>query len=297
MLGNTPEIKGITCGLFAVVLWSLLPVLRQATALIPPMQLAVMSLGVAACMSTLSWLPKGVRPLGHIKLPAPAWLGSVGGLVGALFFYFLALVKAPAAEVALITYTWPLLFALSAEVVDREPLHAETLLGSGIAFAGASLLILGGSDMHIPFAHLPGYLSGMAAGASWVLYSLTMRRYSEVSIPAFPWIFAAAALVGFFLHLLWEQTVVSVGAPVLVAALGIGCGPYGAAFMAWSFGVRLGPPGVIGSLSYVTPVLSTLILIVLGNAQVEWPLGVAALSIVLGAGISGTDKKTPKPGG
>lgn len=294
MFGNTPEIKGIVCGLFAVVLWSLLPVLRQATALIPPMQLAVMSMAVAACVSAVCWLPKGVRPLEHIHLPVSAWLGSIGGLVGALFFYFLALVKAPAAEVTLITYTWPLVFALSAEVLNGKAPHVETLCGSGIAFTGAGLLILQGADAFVPAEHLAGYLSGMAAGGCWVLYSLTMRRYSEIRLSAFPWIFAVSALVGLFLHLLWESTVLNFGVPVLVAALGIGCGPYGIAFIAWSFGVRVGPPGVIGSLAYATPVLSTVFLIILGNVQAKWQLGVAALSIVLGAAISGMGRRTPR---
>jgi drug/metabolite transporter (DMT)-like permease len=121
-----------------------------------------------------------------------------------------------------------------------------------------------------------------------------MRRYSEIRLSAFPWIFAVSALVGLFLHLLWESTVLNFGVPVLVAALGIGCGPYGIAFIAWSFGVRVGPPGVIGSLAYATPVLSTVFLIILGNVQAKWQLGVAALSIVLGAAISGMGRRTPR---
>ncbi len=296
MFKNTLEIKGIICGFFAVVLWSLLPLLRQATALIPPMQLAAMSLGIAACISTLCWLPRKVHPLEYIQLPVSAWIGAVGGLIGALFFYFLALVQAPAAEVTLITYIWPLVFALTAEILNGQTPRLETLIGASIAFSGAGLLILESSGAHMPLEHLIGYLAGIGSGACWVLYSLVMRKYKAITGPVFPWIFAVSALVGFILHMLWESTLLNLNLPVLIAAVGIGCGPYGLAFIAWSFGVRVGPPGIIGSMAYATPVLSTLFLVLLGNEQAEWQLGVAALTIVLGAAIAGKKRRSPKDG-
>jgi len=285
------KLKGIFSGLFAVVLWALLPLLRQATEAIPPMQLVSTALAVAGVVSTLSWLPKKVHPCSHIRHPYSIWAGAIGGLIGALYLYFLALVRAPAAEVTLITYIWPLMFALVAEIQAQKRPRATTFLGASIAFTGAGLLILQGSGLQIESAHLPGYLAGIGSGACWVIYSLVVRSQGGVKAPAFPWIFLAASLLALLLHLTTESTWLGLDMQVWCAAILIGSGPYGLAFIAWSFGVRMGPPGIISSLAYGTPVLSTIFLVACGQAQVQWQLAAAIFCIISGAAVAGCKYK------
>ncbi|WNK21163.1 hypothetical protein P1P91_05675 [Halomonas piscis] len=43
------------------------------------------------------------------------WLMGVGGITGALYFYFLALSEGDPAKVTLVTYTWPVGFMLVAD--------------------------------------------------------------------------------------------------------------------------------------------------------------------------------------
>ncbi len=283
------KLKGVFSGLFAIVLWALLPLLRQATAIIPPMQLVTTALAVAGIVSTLSWLPGNVRPFFHLKHPAFIWAGSVGGLIGALYLYFLALVRAPAAEVTLITYIWPLMFALVTEIQALKRPRLSTFLGASIAFTGAGLLILQGSGLQIETEHIAGYLAGIGSGACWVIYSLVVRSCGGVKTPAFPWIFLAASILSLILHLTTESTWLGVNTGVWFAAILIGCGPYGLAFVAWSFGVRMGPPGIISSLAYGTPVLSTIFLVACGQAQVKWQLAAAIFCILSGAAVAGSN--------
>ena len=44
----------------------------------------------------------------------------------------------------------------------------------------------------------------------------------------------------------------------------VGAGPMGAAFFTWDAALKRGDPRVIGSLAYLTPLTSTMVLVLLG---------------------------------
>ena len=69
-----------------------------------------------------------------------------------------------------------------------------------------------------------------------------------------------------------------------MAALGLG--PVGAAFYVWDYGVKKGDIQLLGVLSYAAPLLSTLVLVVVGIATASWSLALAALLITGGAAIA-----------
>ena len=73
-------------------------------------------------------------------------------------------------------------------------------------------------------------------------------------------------------HFLVEQPVIPVFTE-WIALFYLGIGPMGGAFFAWDKAMKAGDPRIIGALSYVTPLLSTSILVVLGRQD----LGLIAL--------------------
>jgi drug/metabolite transporter (DMT)-like permease len=66
----------------------------------------------------------------------------------------------------------------------------------------------------------------------------------------------------------------------------MGIGPVGAAFWLWDHGTKRGDIALLGSLSYLAPLLSTLLLVVSGRAQAHWIQGVAILLLLAGAWLS-----------
>jgi drug/metabolite transporter (DMT)-like permease len=70
----------------------------------------------------------------------------------------------------------------------------------------------------------------------------------------------------------------------------------GAAFYAWDASLKRGDPRVIGSLAYLTPLLSTFNLVVFGGKRFS-PLTAAALVLIVGGALLGSSgsfkKKTP----
>ena len=72
-----------------------------------------------------------------------------------------------------------------------------------------------------------------------------------------------------------------------ISLLLLGAGPLGAAFFAWDAALKRGDPRVIGSLTYLTPLLSTLNLVILGNKPLTW-VSTAAMLLIVGGAIIGS---------
>jgi drug/metabolite transporter (DMT)-like permease len=272
--------RGVMAGLFTVALWGSLPLLRRVAEL-PPLQVAAIAMAAAAALAG------GMALFARDGNASPAatglaahWLAGVGGLLGALFFYFLALVRGDPAVVTLVTYTWPLGFVVATDwLAGRRP-RAGTLLGAGIAFTGIAPLVAGGGggEPTPPVA----WLAGLASGASWIAFSLFLRRAGALPAAGYARLFARAGVLALALHLLVETTATAALGDWLAAAL-IGAGPYGIAFMAWGYALRHGPAGLLGTLTYATPVIATAALVAVGWSTPDPRLILAAAGVVGGA--------------
>lgn len=277
------RLSGVLAGAFTVGLWGSLPVLRGLSEL-PPMLVATIAMtsATAVAAALAYWRPADAA---HGQEGDVAqWLCGVGGLVGALYFYFLALESGDPAAVTLITYTWPLGFMLVCDRLAGRGLRIATLFGGVIAFAGVAPLLMqnpGGLGM-TPVA----YLAGLASGASWIVFSVYLREAGPLSLADYRGLFLRAALVALPLHLVFEN---APGAPHFsdwMAAALIGLGPYGLAFMAWGYAPRQGPATLLGVMTYLVPVVSATLLVALGWTAPSVELVLAAAGVCAGAVVS-----------
>lgn len=277
---NHTALTGILAGVFTVSLWGGLPVLRSLAEL-PPMLVAAVAMasaaglaGVMARFQTPATVASRSRTWGY-------WIGGVGGLVGALYFYFLALQEGDPARVTLVTYTWPLGFVLVVDRLAGQGLRRRTLLGSAVAFIGLVPLILADAE-GIPTG-FGAYAAALASGASWVAFSVFLRQHGALSARGYHSLFLHASLVVLALHLVFEATPVATTATDWLAAGLIGVGPYGLAFMAWGYALRQGPASLMGVLAYLVPVIAATLLVGLGWSAPSLELAIAAMAVVAGA--------------
>ncbi|MDN3519547.1 DMT family transporter [Aquisalimonas lutea] len=280
---NWAAVTGISAGLFTVSLWGSLPVLRSLAAL-PPMLVAAVAMACAAGLSTL---------MAHLQAPPEAqrqtrdwryWAGGVGGLVGALYFYFLALGSGDPARITLITYTWPLGFVLICDRLAGRKLRPRTLLGSGVAFAGLAPLIL--ADSQGIATPAGAYAAGLASGASWIAFSVFLRQAGALSARGYHSLFLHAGLVALALHLAFETMPATTTSTDWATAALIGIGPYGLAFMAWGYALRRGPASLLGVLTYLVPVIAAVLLVLLGWSTPSPELFIATVAVAAGALLS-----------
>ena len=223
-------------------------------------------------------------------IPLKTLLIGSGGIFGYHFLYFMAFTFAPAVEVNLINYLWPVLIvALTPLVLSGYKLHLQHLLGVGLGLIGASLIVTGGS-FHPQVSYFPGYLLALGAALTWALYSLLTKRlpaFDSSAVSAFTFISGILSLLFYFVSggSIGQFTQLS-GREWLIVIL-IGIGPLGGAFFLWDFALKRGDPRTIGSLAFLTPLLSTLILILFGGEHLTI-FNAIALVLIIGGAIIGS---------
>jgi drug/metabolite transporter (DMT)-like permease len=265
-----------------VLIWSTLGLLTKLSGEIPPFQLVSMAFVVAFLVGYGYVRLRGGHWVSFLKQPKEVWALGIGGLFGYHFLYFLAFRLAPAVEVNLINYLWPVLIVLFSAMLPGERLRWWHVLGGLVAFGGTLLLLTGGRQLVIEMRYLPGYASAAGAALVWSSYSVLNRRFEHVpteSVGAFCAVTAALALG---CHGLFEETVWPAGEQWL-AVIGLGLGPVGSAFYAWDYGVKQGDIRALGVMAYAIPLMSTGLLILFGMGQSSWRIWAACFAIVCGA--------------
>jgi len=282
-------------GSISILLWGTLALLTQLTGgRIPVFQMMAMTFTVAFLLMFLRWLSQGHLGLRHLRQPPLVWLLGVGSYFAYHAFYFLAMSNAPAVEVSLLAYLWPLLIVLFAALLPGETLKARHVAGALLALGGCWLLISKDSTQ-FSSEHLYGYLLALACALIWSSYSVLSRLVKSVPTDAVGWFCAATAILATVSHLIWEQTVWDLEPRQWVGVLGLGLGPVGIAFFTWDYGVKHGNLQLLGVLAYSAPLISVLLLILAGVTQPSWALVWACIAIVGGSALAGiSHKKSPR---
>ena len=218
---------------------------------------------------------------------------GVGGIFGYNLLYFSALQNAPAIEASLINYLWPLLIVILSPVFFREfVLRPYHLIGSICGLIGAGLIVTGG-HLNLDMVNLPGYLFAAAAALTWSCYSLLTKKvppFPNAAVGAFCMVSGVLSLA---IHFVIEPAYTPSSRDWLFLVL-LGVGPVGASYFTWTAAMTRGDPRIIGSLSYLTPLTSTLVLVVLGGHPFRLVTAVAMVLIVSGAVIGSLDLFRPK---
>lgn len=275
---NGSNVRLLALSLFVVAMWGVTAWLRKVAGGLPPLELTGLAMLASAAASRLLPNTRGAFRRAPRAHPWFAWLFVSGGLVGGAGFYFAALEFAPAAQVVVITYTWPLLFALASDVYSRRRPSVITFFSLSLGLAGV-VVMNGGAQLPSSTAWF-GYAGGLLAGLSWVAYSLFLQAYERPIAPDFPAFFAGGGVLALCLQWLIHGGVALPGDWIaFTAAAVLGVGPYGLGFVAWGHVVRNGNPRVIPVLPYAVPVVAAVTLVVAGDTR-------PTLSLFAGCGLA-----------
>jgi drug/metabolite transporter (DMT)-like permease len=281
-------------GFSAILMWALLALLSASSGSVPPFQLVVMTFSIGGLIGIITWL---FRPGVMAKFPRDwkVWALGVTGLFGYHAVYFAAIRAAPAIEVSLVAYLWPLFIVVLSSFLPGEKLQAHHVVGVVLGLLGAVFVISKGQLLSVVGNFNIGHALAFACALIWSSYSVLSRRNAHVSsdvVAAFCLVTAFLALIA---HLLFETTVWPAGQTQWLAVLALGVVPLGLGFYAWDFGVKHGDIMVLGATSYAAPLLSTLVLVVAGQASLSWPIVIGCVAITAGAIIAAKDMIFKKP--
>jgi drug/metabolite transporter (DMT)-like permease len=261
----------------AIVLWASLAALGVALKHVPPFLLTGLALVIG---SIPAW------PLARQwKVPPRTLALGIYGLFGFHFLLFIALRLAPPVEANLINYLWPLFIVVLAPLfLPGLRLKAAHVLAALAGFAGAAIAILGGGSGEARWSW--GYLPALGSAFIWASYSLWTRRVAAFPTAAIGLFGLVSGLLSLACHVLLEPAARLSGRDLLLITA-MGLGPLGAAFFLWDKALKGGDARHIGILSYLTPLASTALLVVLTGRPFTASIGVAA-ALIIGAALVGT---------
>lgn len=262
----------------AIALWATLATLGVALADVPPFLLTGLALLVGSSLA----LPFVARDRAAWRVPLSTLALGVYGLFGFHFLLFIALRHAPAVEANLVNYLWPLLIVVLAPLIlPGFALSARHVIAALIGLAGAALAILGGRSSDGGFAW--GYVAAAGSAVIWATYSLATKRVRPFPTAAIGLFGLVSGLLSLACHALLEPVaVLDTRAWSFIALMGIG--PLGAAFYLWDRALKSGDPRTLGVLSYLTPLLSTLLLLLATGRPLTGSVAAAAV-LILGAAL------------
>ena len=273
----------------AIALWVSVASLGVLLAHLPPFLLTGISLLVGGLLA----LPQVLRDPRQWRIPLPTLALGVYGLFGYHFMLFMALRLAPAVEANLINYLWPLLMVVLAPVLLKNmQLRAVHLGAALLGFGGAALAILGtggnaaGLQTTGGVGAVAGYLAALAAAFMWSSYSLLTQRVAAFPTAAIGLFALVSGVLSLLCHWALEAPTPLSSRDMLLLGL-MGLGPLGGAFFLWDKALKLGDARQIGILSYLTPLGSTALLIVVTGRQWSWSIALAA-GMIMAAAVLGT---------
>ena len=289
---KTTGARATLMGFGAILLWGMLALLTSWCPSIPPLQLTAMTFLIAFLASIVYFVRSG-HDFRIFKQPAGVWLNGIFGLFGYHALYFMALKNAPVMEASLINYLWPVLIVLFSSFLPGEKLRWHHLAGVALGFAGVAVLLVRDGGFRPDARYAGGYLLALACAVIWALYSVVSRRHRQAPTLLIGAFCGVTALLSLVCHWLWEPTVLPRPNEWLPIVL-LGLGPVGLAFFAWDYGVKNGNIRLLGALSYVAPLLSSVLLMVFGGSTFRWGVLGACALIIAGSLVASLDRLNPR---
>ena len=261
----------------AIALWASLAAQAVSLAHVPPFLLT----GIALVIGSVPAWPLVWRNPSVWRIPPRTLALGVYGLFAYHFLLFIALRHAPPVEANLVNYLWPLLIVVLAPVllpgVVLRPAH---VLAALLGFGGAALAIAGGRALSGALSW--GYVPALASAFIWASYSLLTKRVAAFPTTAIGLFGLVSGLLSLLCHVLLEpSTALQARDWALLAVLGLG--PLGASFYLWDKALKLGDARHIGILSYLTPLASTALLVLVSGRPFTASIALATVLIVSAA--------------
>jgi drug/metabolite transporter (DMT)-like permease len=271
--------KADLLALGAIVLWASLATLAISLSEIPPFLLTGIGLVIGSFVS----LPLSGFKLSAWKIPFKTLLVGIYGLFGYHLMLFIALQTAPAVEANLVNYLWPLMLIVLAPLFTKSlKLLPRHLIAAGSGFTGAAIAITSSGQGGLSFDLQVGYLFALGAAIIWSTYSLMTTKLPAFPTSAIGLFGLVAGALALAAHFLLEQPAVISNSDWWLLLL-LGLGPLGASFYFWDAALKIGDPRRIGLLAFLTPLLSTAMLVLVSGRVLSWQLAVATALIVGGA--------------
>jgi drug/metabolite transporter (DMT)-like permease len=213
----------------------------------------------------------GVRPL----------LVSIIGLVGTISLQYLAFASAPIIAANILAYGWPMFIAVWYGLSRWSARGLGFFAFSVVGFTGVSLIFVDGNALTYSGEYLVGYLYALGSAVCMAYFTVAVARFPKANTDAFLVAALCGTLITGVVAFTGENSWPSV--PYLLTGIYIGIGPLAIGYYLWTRAMTHGEAARVAHIGYLTPLLSTGLLLATGETFTAHSLIGAVL--VIGASI------------
>ena len=285
-MASKNRIKGTVYIFLCVGAWALIPVVSKlGQTQLDNHQFLFWSSLVSFIVLFFSSLWKGNKSE-LMRLRGRDWLYLIFlGLLGTYIYYlflYLGYAVGQGMEVLVIQYTWPILIVLLSLFIHRETLTIKKVVSLVLGFLGVLVVLTRGKIGIIRFDKISVILLVALGALCFALFSVLGGRVSLDPLAANTVYFLTAAVTSFFSMLIfsgWDTPQIDELLPVLLNGILVN----GISYYFWIVALRETSPSYAAPFIYISPVLSSVYL-VLFFKETFLPAYGAALALVLTGG-------------
>lgn len=286
-------------GLLAILFWSTtVAFFRSVTEKIGTLNTAFFSLLCSGIFLLLLQLLIYKKELFRKIAGLPfAYLYKVGTfLVVYMVFFYLAVGEAVSREavivVGIINYLWPgLAFLFSIPILKNMAKYSLLIFGILVAFSGTVTAVLEGHQLSLVdiksafYGNITPYIFALIGAVSWGIYSNVTRKFQvKEDVTALPILFLVSALVILILQLLKGETPqLNLSGSQYLEFTYFVIFATAFSYLFWDHAMKRGNKNLVLAVSYLTPLVSTLISGYYLNVTIGIGFGLAALLVIIGA--------------
>jgi len=291
-LGNKPSIKATIIGQAALVIWSLSACCTMALGGIPAFEILS---GIFISGFVASSIINTIKGNWGSVLKRPKYLIIAGilGIIGNDIFYILSFKNAPAIQVDLIVYLWPMMVLILSSLFLNEKTGPNHIFACILAFLGVYILLAADSDTGLfQPQYLIGYAFAFASALLWSIYIIISRKYAKSTPELFAVYCGVGAIFSLFMHFNFETTIIPSFQQGLILVM-MGVATHSFAYYGWDFAIKRGHFKLLSILPYGNPILSVLALIFFGFADLTIEVLISTIMVFAAGAIAGLRAKTP----
>ena len=277
MSTNEKTLGATFSGYIALLFWAISAALANSLIPIPTFEILAIAFGISFA-GTATYVT--IRKRWYIiKQPIMLWVIGILGIFGNDILFLEAFKHAPPAHIILITYLWPMLVILLSALILKEAAPLRYFTGGLFGLAGIAVLMLTKSNAYnIHGDYALGYLLALLSAIVWSIFVIAMRHYKNKPIEMVGMYCGCGFILSLIAHIIFDKNVTPTSPELLVLII-FGLTSQGSAYYLWNHGIRRGNFKLLSISSYATPVVSIVILILLGKSNYSNRLLVSALLV------------------
>lgn len=277
--------KSIIYVLICVLLWALIPVVSKlGQSNLDNHQFLFWSSVISFLTFLLIILTKKKGKV-ILKLSAKDWIHSVIlGLLGTYLYYILlyfGYANAKGIEVLIIQYCWPIFVIVLSVLILKERLNLRKVISIILGFFGVFMVLTKGklTDIHLDNLFVDSIV--LVAAFVFGLFSVLSKKVKIDSLSLVTIYFLTATVISFIsmislseFKLPTQDTIL----PILINGIFVN----GISYIFWIGALKIGKASFIAPFVFLTPVISTILLILFFKEPFQLVYVIGMISVILG---------------